>query len=92
MKNKKSDFNILNRKVFTLEVTEYIQRDMNLLNVFCNFVEENPATYVNNQLIKGCDDYWADRRSDNPIIETLIYNQCKIINIESASDFMLRTE
>lgn len=81
------------RKVFVLEVTDYLQRDMAQLASESNRVlEEDPNTYPDNIFIKHCYDYWAGNATKNPIIETLIYREAIVNEVIKVREFMSGTD
>ncbi len=81
------------RKVYVLEVTDYLQRDMAQLASESNSVlEEDSNTYPDNIFIKHCYDYWAGKATKNPVIETLIYGEAIVNKVIEGKEFMKGTK
>lgn len=81
---KHSDDRKYDRKIYELSVSDFLQRDMNQLSLAAANVqiqENNPNTFLDNLMIKQCNDYWNGTQSSDPLIDTLIYNTAKITNI-----------
>lgn len=78
--------------VYALEVTDYLQRDMNLLGSNTQFVVGDPNTYSENLFIKQCFDYWSGNVSNNPLIETLIFGEATVAEVIELREFKLLTK
>lgn len=70
--NKMSDGIVC--KVEVLEEYNSFTGDMNIL-------EKRPLTSTGNEVFKAAVDYWMEKRTDNPICETLFQGKYKLISI-----------
>lgn len=70
--NKMSDGIVC--KVEVLEEYNSFTGDMNIL-------EKLPLTSTGNEVFKAAVDYWMEKRTDNPICETLFQGKYKLISI-----------